>query len=137
MEKAKSVMLRVGKMLNPTKNNNMEETKEEIPVEAVSNNDNYEEEELNLPKFDDLPTVSSLTKDGSIKNENNSQEPVTVNSNVSTFSTVLVFCIFFKLLSSVLTSTFSSSISVVTSSSSIFFNFSFIFSITEESVCFM
>ena len=57
----------------------------EIPAEAVSNNDNYEEEELNLPKFDDLPTVSSLTKDGSIKNENNSQEPVTVNSNVSSF----------------------------------------------------
>ncbi len=85
MEKAKSVMLRVGKMLNPTENNNTEETKEEIPAEAVSNNDNYEEEELNLPKFDDLPTVSSLTKDGSIKNENNSQEPVTVNSNVSSF----------------------------------------------------
>lgn len=103
-EKAKSVMLRVGKMLNPDAKVEEELVNDEVtpdvkiePVvpyekekrvvsddffsypeevkEVVNSDVSDDNEELTLPSFDDLPTVSSLTNDGtikpSIKEENN------------------------------------------------------------------
>lgn len=103
-EKTKNVMIKVGQMLNPPREEKTKDERVEIvsmptvhnPVintkpiidvvpktESANNESNVKDNsnELNLPKFDDLPTVSSLTNQGSINPSNSNNTISTSSSN--------------------------------------------------------